>query len=251
MNGHNCFCASGIKNRFYDKKQKQGSQLGEVPHNSYLDCFSFRQIAMTSRCDEIDDLVTNPEDISKYCSYISLYNEGRYDEAVQGFTEIYDTRVHLLGANHKETLDAKYWMSHALYVHGNYDKAVEGFTEIYNARVDALGANHEDTLDAKYCMNVPVYEEDNYEDSIGFLEDSEADEHDRYQSTLNTQNWDHSNFNEQDEEAQFSTIVFDTELILFSYKEDCLNSKYWQNSSSLKQISSRILTSNLLMCKLL
>ena len=91
-------------------------------------------------------------------------------------------------------------------MHGNYDKAVDGFTEIYNARVDALCANHEDTLDAKYCMNVPLYEEYNYEDILGFLEDSEAGEHDRYQSTLNTQNWDHYNFHKQDEEAQFSTI---------------------------------------------
>ena len=74
----------------------------------------------------------------------------------------------------------------------------------------------------------------NYEDILGFLGDSEADEHHRYQSTLNTQNWNHYNFYKQNDEDQFSTIVFNTELIPFSNKEDYLNSKYWQNSSFLK-----------------
>ena len=72
----------------------------------------------------------------------------KYDEAEQLFRQVVQQREKVLGTEHKDTLNTKYWLARTLYEQqGKYDEAEQLFRQVVQQREKVLGTEHEDTLD--------------------------------------------------------------------------------------------------------
>jgi TolA-binding protein len=78
---------------------------------------------------------------------IRLYDQQKYDEAEQLFRQSVQQREKVLGIEHEDTLDSKYWLAMTLYKQqGKSDEAEQLLRQLVPQLEKVLGIEHEDTL---------------------------------------------------------------------------------------------------------
>ena len=83
---------------------------------------------------------------------------GRYDEALEIFSECYDCRLETWGNNSKETLDALYWRAETLFKQGRLGDALSDFSKCYERGKIILTDNKERPSDI-LCRRAEILSE--------------------------------------------------------------------------------------------
>jgi tetratricopeptide (TPR) repeat protein len=60
-----------------------------------------------------------------------LYNQGKYEEALQTYQEIYEIQKRVLGPEHPSTSTTRNNMAGVLYNQGKYEEALQAYQEVY------------------------------------------------------------------------------------------------------------------------
>ncbi len=74
-----------------------------------------------------------------------LSKQGKYEEALQAYREVFDKRKDLLGPEHPDTLTTRNNMAAVLDDQGKYEEALQAYQEVFNKRKDLLGPEHPST----------------------------------------------------------------------------------------------------------
>ncbi|WCR58331.1 tetratricopeptide repeat protein [Wolbachia endosymbiont of Ctenocephalides felis wCfeJ] len=75
-----------------------------------------------------------------------LYSQGKYSEALQVFTEVFNTQKVKLGPDHPDALITYHNMAAVLYKQGNYSETLRILQEILNIEKVKLGPGHPSTV---------------------------------------------------------------------------------------------------------
>jgi tetratricopeptide (TPR) repeat protein len=78
-----------------------------------------------------------------------MFEQDKYDEALQTYNEIYEKQKHILGVNHPDTLTTLHNVALVMDKQGKYDEALKRFEEVLENRKLQLGEEHLDTLATK------------------------------------------------------------------------------------------------------
>jgi tetratricopeptide (TPR) repeat protein len=77
---------------------------------------------------------------------LALNKQGKYEEALGIFEEIFKTLERVLGTEHPDFLNTRNNMALVLNKQGKYDESLGIFEEVLNIQKRVLGAEHPDTL---------------------------------------------------------------------------------------------------------
>jgi tetratricopeptide (TPR) repeat protein len=95
-----------------------------------------------------------------------LSNQGKYDEALQAYQEVFDKRKDLLGPEHPSTLTTQNNMAGVLSYLGKYEEALQAYEEIFDKEKDLLGPEHPNTLTARHNMASVLSKQGKYEEAL-------------------------------------------------------------------------------------
>jgi tetratricopeptide (TPR) repeat protein len=87
-----------------------------------------------------------------YMSARHLAATGAYAQADAAYRNVLAAREQALGAEHPDTLNARYGVARMAAARGRYDEAEANYREVLAARERVLGADHPDTLNARYGL---------------------------------------------------------------------------------------------------
>ncbi|KAL9627573.1 MAG: hypothetical protein Q9164_007567, partial [Protoblastenia rupestris] len=80
---------------------------------------------------------------------LKCYKKERYPEAEELFRQSVQEREKVLGKEHVDTFESKYWLAYILYKQQKYPEAEELFQQSVQGREKVLGKEHVDTLESK------------------------------------------------------------------------------------------------------
>ncbi|GFT52243.1 kinesin light chain [Trichonephila clavipes] len=96
-------------------------------------------------------------------------NQGKYDAALNAYTEVLNKRKAILGIDHPDTLRTQHNMAVILSRQGKYDAALNAYTEVLNKREVVLGHDHPDTLRTRYNIALVLEKRGNYSEALKIL----------------------------------------------------------------------------------
>jgi len=166
----------------------------------------------------------------------TLFDQQKYDEAEPLFRRSVQQREKVLGIEHEDTLDTKYWLARTLLDQQKYDKAEQLFRQVVQQREKVLGIEHEDTLDTKYWLATTLYWQQKYNEAELLFREAIQEREKvlgiEHEDTLYSKHWLAKTLYKQqgksDEAEQlFWYLIQEEEKVLGIEHEDTLDSKYW------------------------
>ena len=101
-----------------------------------------------------------------------LLEQQKYNEAAQLLRQSVQQREKVLGAEHVDTLDSKYWLACTLHKQQKYNEAAQLLRQSVQQREKVLGAEHVDTLDSKYWLACTLHMQQKYDEAAQLLRQS-------------------------------------------------------------------------------
>jgi tetratricopeptide (TPR) repeat protein len=101
-----------------------------------------------------------------------LYAQKKYAEAEQVLRLSVQRREYLLGAQHAQTLNTKYWLGLTLYRQQKYAEAEQVLRTTTQQQEKVLGAEHVDTLNTKHWLGLTLYNQQKYAEAEQVLQQS-------------------------------------------------------------------------------
>jgi tetratricopeptide (TPR) repeat protein len=95
-----------------------------------------------------------------------LNNQGKYEEALQAYQEVYEIRKRVLGSKHLDTLTTRNNMAGVLYKQGKYEEALQAYQEVYDIWKNVLGPKHPFTLTTLNNMARVLDNQGKYEEAL-------------------------------------------------------------------------------------
>lgn len=94
-----------------------------------------------------------------------LYDQGKYHDAEAILAETVNERTTVVGAEHPDTLSARFALVRAIWAQGKYGDAEEKSREIIRLRDKVLGPEHSDTLKARNILANALWGEGKYDEA--------------------------------------------------------------------------------------
>jgi tetratricopeptide (TPR) repeat protein len=95
-----------------------------------------------------------------------LDNQGKYEEALQIYQEVFKKQKEKLGPNHIKTLITRRDMAYVLKNQGKYEEALQIYQEVCEKEKEKLGPNHPDTLTTLHYMALVLKNKGKYEEAL-------------------------------------------------------------------------------------
>ncbi|ERF76311.1 hypothetical protein EPUS_04169 [Endocarpon pusillum Z07020] len=97
---------------------------------------------------------------------ITLYDQDRYDEALEWYHRALTGRKKSLGEEHKDTLYTMYNIGLILQIQQRYDEALEWYHQFLTGSEKSLCEEHEDILDTVYAIGGILHDQERYDEAL-------------------------------------------------------------------------------------
>jgi tetratricopeptide (TPR) repeat protein len=95
-----------------------------------------------------------------------LSKQGKYEEALRAYQEVFDKRKDLLGPEHPDTLTTRHNMAVVLSKQGKYEEALQAYQEIFDIWKRELGPEHPSTLTTRDNMAEVLSKQGKYVEAL-------------------------------------------------------------------------------------
>jgi tetratricopeptide (TPR) repeat protein len=95
-----------------------------------------------------------------------LSKQGKYEEALQDFQDLYEIKKRVLGPEHPDTLAIWDNMATVLNSQGKYEEALQAYQEVYEIQKRVLGPEHPGTLGNRTNMALALSNQGKYEEAL-------------------------------------------------------------------------------------
>jgi len=103
---------------------------------------------------------------------MKLFRQKKYSEAEELLRQSTQEREKVLGKEHVDTLESKYWLAGTLHWQQKHIEAEELLRQSVQKAEKVLGKDHVDTLESKYWLALNLYEQQKYTESEELLRHS-------------------------------------------------------------------------------
>ncbi|KAJ5138474.1 Tetratricopeptide-like helical [Penicillium bovifimosum] len=100
---------------------------------------------------------------SQHRTGLSLYSQGRYEDAEGMFQQAFQGREKMLGRDHERTLQSAHYLGLSLYRQKHNKQAEDMFRRALQGREKLLGRDHKSTLHSAHHLGLSLYYQDRYE----------------------------------------------------------------------------------------
>jgi ankyrin repeat protein len=97
---------------------------------------------------------------------LALFNQGKYEEALQAYQEVYEIQKRVLGPEHPDTLTTRNNIASVLDDQGKYEEALQAYKKVYDIQKHVLGPEHPNTLSIRSNMATVLFKQGKLEEAL-------------------------------------------------------------------------------------